>query len=281
MTINSLAALSEFDTWVVSGGEQRAGLPSGTTAPLHTSMQMVRDRARQLAYDLEYLRNYWSRLEVGASSTLVRFYLKKVVVNLQSLHTQSDALIAEASQSRATLQGLRELVRSHIKDDEAKIPLAERNLEDARRRQEQARRDLRAAKSELQGDKGFLNGFLTGITFTAYNPLKENVDKANAAVATINREVQTIKAQIQILLQSSNELREGRYILDSLNNVNDSLNHYLNFLTKAETSLQEAHEDAERSGEVKSERLGAYYKKQAGKEMNELFSWIGIFNSVR
>ncbi|MEM9163684.1 MAG: hypothetical protein AAGC54_11535 [Cyanobacteria bacterium P01_F01_bin.4] len=277
----ALAALGKFNDWVVSGGEQRAGLPPGSMSPLHTSVQMVRSRARQLTHDLENLRKVWSRLAAGEASVLVMVYLKTVVVNLQSVHLQSEALIADSAQSRAILQGAREVVRSHIKDDKTNIPIAERNLEKARRRQAQARRDLRAAKSELQGDKGFLNGFLTGITFTAYNPLQENLDKANTAVATINREVQTIKSQLQILNQSSNELREGKYILDSLNNVNKSLNDYLNFLTKAETSLQEALEDTERAGETQSARLGAYYQKQAGKEMHELFSWIDVFNSVR
>jgi len=281
MSIVSLSVLSEFHSWIISGGEHRAGLPLNSTKSLHHSVQSLRSGASQLAYNLEQLRDNWSRVERGQTPGLVRVFLSKIVVDLNVLHLQSDALIAEAAQSNATLQQLRELVRLHINDDRVTILQTQSSLENARKAREQARKDLSDAKKELEGSQGFLNGFLTALTFGIYNPLQENIEKANSAIMTCNNQIQVIKAQLQILNQSSEELLEGNYMLDRLNNLNGSLNEYLNFLTGAETSLKEAIEDAERSEQAQSETLGAYYKKQAGKEMNELFSWIDTFNSVR
>jgi uncharacterized protein YoxC len=281
MSIVSLSALGEFHSWILSGGEHRAGLPLNSTKSLHNSVQIIMSEAIQIAYDLERLRDNWSRVERGQARALVRAYLSKVVVDLNVLHLQSNALIAEAAQSNATLQQLRELVRLHVHDDRVTIAQTQSSLENARKAQEQARRDLSAAKNELEGSQGFWNGLLTGLTFGIYNPLLENIKKANSAIMTLNSQIQVIECQLQLLNQSSEELLEGNYLLDRMNNLEGNLNEYLNFLTGAETSLQEAIEDAERSEEAQSEKLGAYYKRQAGEEMNELFSWIDTFKSVR
>jgi chromosome segregation ATPase len=273
-------ALSDFHNWFARGGAQLAGLPVESITPLYDSVQDLRSRARQLAYDLGRLRDDWLRIEQSQSKGLARILLHRVIVGLQSLHLQSNALITQAAKSNAILQEVRELVRLHIKDDQIRIDRANNDLAESRRQQEQARQRLRDAQAQLQGDKGFWNGFLTGITFTAYNPIQENINKANEAIATYNYQVQVSKSQIIALEQSLRELQESGYILDQLQSLDQGLVDYLNFLVKAETSLQEAFEDAERFESAQSERVGAYYQRQAEKEMNELFSWIDAFGSV-
>lgn len=273
-------ALSDFHNWLTRGGVQLAGLPVESITPLYDSVQDLRSRARQLAYDLERLKDDWLRIEQSQSKVLARIFLQRVIVGLQSLHLQSDALVSQTAKSNASLQEVRELVRLHIKDDQIKIDRANDDLAEARRQQELTRQRLREAQEQLQGDKGFWNGFLTGITFTAYNPIQENINKANEAIATYNYQLQVIKTQIIALEQSSRELKESGYMLNCLNNLDKCLVDYLNFLARAETSLQEAFEDAERFEVSQSERVGAYYQRQAGKEMNELFSWIDAFGSV-
>lgn len=275
-------ALSDFHNWFTHGRVQLAGLPIESVTPLYDSVQDLRSRARQLAHDLESLRDDWSRIEQSQcqSKVLARIFLQRVIVGLQSLHIQSDTLVSQTAKSNAILQEVRELVRLHIKEDQIKIDRANNDLEESRKQQEQARQRLREAKEQLKGDKGFWNGVLTGITFTAYNPIKENINKANEAIATYNYQVQVSKSQIITLEQSLRELQESGYILDQLQSLEKGLVDYLNFIVKAETSLQEAFEDAERFESAQSERVGAYYQRQAGKEMNELFSWIDAFGSV-
>lgn len=273
-------ALSDFHNWFTHGRVQLAGLPIESVTPLYDSVQDLRSRARQLAHDLESLRDDWSRIEQSQSKVLARIFLQRVIVGLQSLHIQSDTLVSQTAKSNAILQEVRELVRLHIKEDQIKIDRANNDLAESCRQQEQARQRLREAEEQLKGDQGFLNGFLTGLTFTIYNPIQENINKANEAIASHNYQVQVIKSKIITLEQSSRELREGSYMLDQLNDLDKCLVDYLNFITKAETSLQEALEDAERFEDAQSERIGTYYQKQAGKEMNELFSWIDAFGSV-
>lgn len=273
-------ALSDFHNWFTRGGAQLAGLPIESVKPLYDSVQDLRSRARQLAYDLRSLRDDWFRIEQSQSKVLAKLFLQRVIVGLQSLHIQSDALVSQTAKSNATLQEVRELVRLHIKEDQININRANNDLAESRRQQEQARQRLREAEEQLKGDKGFWNGVLTGITFTAYNPIKENINKANEAIAVYNNQVQAIKSQIIALDQSTRELQESSYMLEQLNDLDKCLVDYLNFLVRAETSLQEAFEDAERFEGAQSERVGAYYQKQAGKEMNELFSWIDAFGSV-
>lgn len=94
MSIVSLSALSEFHSWILSGGEHRAGLPLNSTKSLHNSVQSIRSGASQLAYNLEQLRDNWSRVERGQTPGLVKVFLSKIVVDLNVLHLQSDALIA-------------------------------------------------------------------------------------------------------------------------------------------------------------------------------------------
>ncbi len=280
MNQTTFIALSDFHNWFTRGGAQLAGLPIESIKPLYDSVQDLRSCARQLAYNLESLRNDWLRIEQSQSKELAKIFLQRVIVGFQSLHIQSDALVSQATKSNATLQEVRELVRLHIKEDQIKIDRANNDLTESRRQQEQARQKLREAEEQLKGDKGFWNAVLTGITFTAYNPIQENINKANEAMITHNYQVQVSKSQIIALEQSSRELQESSYILERLNSLEQYLVDYLNFLVKAETSLQEALEDVERFEDAQSERVGTYYQKQAGKEMNELFSWIDAFGSV-
>lgn len=278
---STFLALRDFHDWVSSGGEQRAGLPTGSTAELHSSVQAVRTLSSQIAHDLERLQSEWNRLKQSKSSAISQLFLKRIAVDLYSLHSQSNVLITHSSQSKATLQGIRELLQLHIKEDRETVSTASRAMENARKSQAKARQDLRDAKRELEGDKGFLNGFLTGITFTIHNPVQDNIDKANRAVATINQQIREIKSQLNALNRSSAEMKEGHYLLDRLNNLNVSLTAYLNFLTRAETALGGAQANAEKGGKAKSDTLGAFYERRAGKEMTQLFAWIDIFQKVR
>lgn len=278
---DTLGALRKFNEWVISGGEHQAGLPARSSSELNHSVQILIVLASQLAYDLEKLRDLWTRFEECQSDALAKLYLTRVISVLHVLHLRSKNLVTEASKGSTALQDFQQLIQLHIVDDEAAIVSVNQKLDDAREKRAQARRDLSKAQEELQGDQGFLNGFLTGISFTIYNPIQENLEKADNAIKTYNYQMRVIKNELAVLNRRTSELSAGRFILKRLENLYTTLVDYLNYLTQVETSLEESHEDVERFEGSKSSYLSRYYKRQAGKEMDELFAWIDAFKSAR
>lgn len=274
-------SLKEFNDWFASGGAFRAGLQPEKLQPMDDAVLVYRTRLRQVVHDLERHQATWQRIETARTTGMATILFRKLTIGLAVLNDDVDDLLRAAAEIRAKIQSTRPMLQARIKENRGKIAAAERALEEARRKQAQARSDLQAAKKELTGDKGFWNHVATVVTLTIYNPVKENIDKLNDAVRSINETVGRTKNQIQILNRSTSELCEANHSLNSINAVNEALADYQNFLTQAQGALQGAHADAQKSAGTNSGRLGAHYRKRAEKEMTELFGWIDAFKAAR
>jgi hypothetical protein len=208
-------------------------------------------------------------------------HYKKFVLKLMNIHSEVADLLKKGSIVRVEVNSLRPLLKAHIQQVNNKKNVSELEVLALQGALSEARKKLRQAKAELSGEKGFLNGFLTGITFTAYNPLKDNMEKANRAVVNINSSINKSNQELQNIRLSQTELAETNYLVNSLDNVNVALAEYQNIILKVQISLQESHDDAEKISADKSQRLNKYYFKQTGKEITELLSWIPLFKTVK
>jgi hypothetical protein len=274
-------SVKRFSDWYRHGGEYKAGLPHGSVAKLQNLVVEFRNGLTQNLIDLELLKRDWDKVVNSNNNKVVTVHYKKFVLKLMNIHSEVADLLKKGSIVRVEVNSLRPLLKAHIQQVNNKKNVSELEVLALQGALSEARKKLRQAKAELSGEKGFLNGFLTGITFTAYNPLKDNMEKANRAVVNINSSINKSNQELQNIRLSQTELAETNYLVNSLDNVNVALAEYQNIILKVQISLQESHDDAEKISADKSERLNKYYFKQTGKEITELLSWIPLFKTVK
>ena len=235
---------------------------------------------RQLQHMLERLQLDWSSLGGQANAIIVKAKIRRIGRQLDDLRRLGDQLTGQLVDNRIEVIDALKLVQLDIDDCKRKLAETESQLQSAQQHLEQADRDLAAAQAELNGEKGFWNGVLTGITFGIYNPLKDNIDKANAAVATHDAERRAIASRRDDLNRYGAELNNGQALLQTLISLDATFSDYQNSANSAQTSLAEADENEERAAAAQAEGAAKYYYGRVGKHMEALIQWIGIFKSA-
>lgn len=276
MTSASLLALRKVKDWLVSGGEYRVGLPPGSLDDLKDAVLVFGPQLQLLDDQLIKVRGRWQGLDAtgGDSPSTVQAF----VIEICQLDVFSRAVIGQAAYVRVKADEALNLVRLALQDYPGKVTEAENQLTAAKRDRDQAFRDLDAAKAELEGDKGFWNGVLTGLTFTAYNPLQDNINKANDAIARINNSFGVIQNRINALNQTTAELHESERLLADLYALDLGLTDYENDLNSVQMTVGQACADEAKYAGAHSAGVASYYRQRAGKEMDSLLGWIGVFD---
>lgn len=276
---SSLSALSDFSRWVSTGGEQRAGLPTASMSALQAASLNLQAHVAGPHRQLIAVRDQWQQI-MGGTDERVSAAVHALLTELYDLSLYTQTMLSEAADIRVKLQDALQLVSLHLDDDQRKLAAAQGELAAAMQHRDQALADLNAAKAELDGGEGFWNGFLTGISLGIYNPVKENIDKANAAVSAYNSACHNIQYQINALNQSQSELSQSRPTLQTLNALDPELAGYQNCLNAAQVAIGKAYTDEEHADTARSPGAVAYYQTCAGKDVDKLVVWIDAFGSA-
>ena len=240
--------------------------------------------SRLVALDqgVEKLGTSWESINSTSetSSTVMRARIRQLIDDLSGLVALNTELTSAAANIRVLVQDAIRVIKYHIQTNDQKLADGKRQLEDARQSREQANRELNEAKAELTGDKGFWNGVVTGLTFTAYNPIQENVDKANAAVSKINASYATSDRLVAALDLYQRELYQADTLLGELDSLDSVFTDYQNALNTVQMALDEAHEDEARAAGAGSEGLANHYRQNVGRDMDDLLSFWQKFDST-
>lgn len=273
--IPHLSALRYFLGWVESGGETKAGLPAGSLAALRFAATPFESRLVALDEGVEKLDASWRKISTTDNTrvTLMRMRIQQLIDDLSELVALNKELTSEAANVRVLVQDAFKIVKYHIQYNDQQVAEGIRQLNDAQQRREQAIRELNEAKAELQGDKGFLNSFLTGLTFTAYNPIQENIDKAKAAASRINDSYATSERLVATLNLYKSELDQAHTLLRTLDTLDSVFTDYQNRLNTAQMAMDEAHDHEARVAGATSEGLATHYRQIAGHDMDSLLSF--------
>ncbi len=278
---NTFAALGNMQRWLLAGGEQKAGLPPGSLSAFKSAVQTLQGQTLNIIPELNGVQQLWTTLiSEGSSNSEIMAAVPTEVARLYTVQLSTITLISLAANVRAegtraqTLIGDNaEAVANSIKTTEARQAATEAN-------RRQALQDLADANAQLQGSQGFLNGFLTGLSVGAYDPVKENIDKAHAAVTAANNDAVTLSAQMTSLQQNQSELAASNQMLTALKNLDQNLANYQNVLSTAQASVISAHDNALRASTSSSAVLSRIFLNLAGHSMDDLFAWIPVLQSV-
>ncbi|MEN2284463.1 hypothetical protein AAGF08_20125 [Algoriphagus sp. SE2] len=271
---NAVNLLQSFSDWSKSGGEQRAGLPSGSSTKIdETDAQMIY-RSSSLQNQIQQIKSTWAQLTSGSETpeVLNRTLTKKLLLQLDdSIHT-SNTLMEQAVILKADLQPFQTIAKNQIKEVKKQILNSNSQKQSAEMALALARTQYNQARSELEGGKGFGNGFLTGLTLGIYNPVKKNLDKAKNAVATRNNQIAIINRQIQLYQTADSELNQCQNLLSKMFQLDIVITGFENLLNKIGTNFQAAFDHEEKAITTSNEKVAAYYQRLVGKDMTGLFA---------
>ncbi|QHI38840.1 hypothetical protein IMCC3317_42400 [Kordia antarctica] len=265
-----------YNQWYASGGEQRSGLPHQSMLKLNNLVLNFRGNLVHMVTGLETMRRSWIRIE-NSKTGMTNALLAQFIPNMVAMASQASNLVSLSSQGSVSIETAHTIVKTHLAEDQAQLTKAKADRARAQEGMRVALINLAAAKAELQGEKGFLNGFLTGITFTAYNPVKENIDKQNNAINTYNVNLIVANSAIETSQRTQNELREEQKTLQQLSIMRKAFVYFQNDLSAAENALSVGTNSADKALATTNKRLGDYYKDRAGKQMHQVFGWINSF----
>ena len=175
-----------------------------------------------------------------AGDNLMRIMLHQVVQKLDEAMDIADSTrrIA-ASCSTETIELDAEITR-YVQDDVRARDAA--NLElvvlDVQLKTQQIL--LKASRDQLSGAKGFENGFVTALTLGIHNPVKENIDRANAAIGVINTSVRTYNDRVATINQRQIEIAESNSILSRIEALQSHLIDCQNDLSETNKWVKDA-----------------------------------------
>jgi|GEM_PF-2564904 len=272
-------SLTDYNFWYSGGGEQRAGLPHQSMLELHQHILGFRGQLNQAAVTLISLQNSWSRIE-SSQSAMTDALINKLIPDLSALSAQTQILVSSALGGSILVEKANTLVNAHLEEDRQQLTKAFEAKQRAEEGMRLAQISLAAAKAELRGDRGFLNGFLTGITFSAYNPVQENINRANRAINDYNANLVMAQTAIVTSQRTQAELTEETRTLSQLAFLRSAFVSFQNQLSEAQNALARGYNSAEKTLKAQNNTLGEYYREQAGQQMRQLFGWADSFRAA-
>jgi prefoldin subunit 5 len=268
-----------FLRWLDSGGPDQAGLPRGSMDVLGRSTRVFLGDVVRLCSGTAAVADAWSRVS-GLDDAALIAASPRLLNLLGTVNETGSAAMRSAVVNKIQVADALANVDRSIQADQRRQPGLQTELTQAQQRLQSARADLQNAQGELDGGKGFANGLLTGITFGAYNPLKENLDRARRSVDGINREIESINRQRELIAAAQQELEQKRQLLDVIGRMDLTVTDFQNVVNRAQDPLSRARENFEKSGGRDLPALAQLFLRRARAAMADLSNWVPTFNSV-
>jgi hypothetical protein len=267
-----------FRAWLTSGGAERAGLQRQSLNALGQLTDALLTDVALLCQGVYDVNSMWA--ESAGRGNLPLVTVTKISSQLKRLAGQTAGTMAVAAESKSLVAQTLSTVNAKIAEDERRLGDLRTQQEQADRRMNDARAALQQAQNELNGNKGFWNGIATGITFGIYNPLKENVDRANAAIAAIRSEQAAIQTQQQSIGQADQEVAGKRALIERLATMDGTITAFQNTVHTASKSVDAAADHLSSANDARSPAVIALFLRRTNEDMAALTAWIGKFNDV-
>ena len=273
-----LLSIKVFQSWLAGGGERKAGLPGGSLSALHQQTIFFTSTTTQLLGELREIKRDWQNAEGGNS---IKAALGRMLHNLEDARRLSDSGMHHARFISVESGVAYGLIDRHMKQDDREIKQINSAINKANRDIAEARRKLKQAKEDLEGWDGFAAGFVTAITFSGVNKIKESRDKQRAAINTINVRIVSNNARRIQLQQHYSELAAGRTAVNKILAVDQSMAEFLDCVTELSEMISETYSDIERAESKKNLKSAAFYLKRSKPKLDELMGWISTFERLQ
>ena len=270
-----------YGDWLRGGGPTKVGLSAAQRQELTGAFSNFVGDAGELARELFAALKVWHELSTDGSigGNVLRANLGLVLAHLAAARDDLEETTRSAGRlSNAAVTAQASVTRLMQEDEQARARL-ELSLKLLKAQYDAQVIIATNARKELSGDKGFLNGFVTGLTLGIHNPVKENMDAAKAAMRSINASVVQHKAQHQELTQRVQEIHYAEQAMAALRHVPQAMVVVRNRLNTATNAIEPAYDAIERS-EDKRDPVIEIYLRRASAKMQELDTAAGTLQRL-
>ncbi|MCB0642887.1 MAG: S53 family peptidase, partial [Phaeodactylibacter sp.] len=268
-----LANLQDFTNWLNS----TAASVALTSDEQHSILQATSNFRLDLAVlstDLQSVEAGYSDLLGSTDESHSDLYLERMTIGLQRASESAEDARSDAAHLHTVLVPILQNVKDRKSSYQSEVDAATAGMVEALERETQAMADYRYAESQLQGSKGFLNGFLTGITLSIYNPVKENMARAASAYHTAQVEYQNYlqeQQRQQTALDASITCVEA---IEQLSSLVDHVADLQDLLATTATDLDQAKRDADDAVEAGTPAAKEFWTGRLGSQMDALSIWV-------
>lgn len=267
--------ISEFEAWMASGGEARAGLPAGSLATLSGSLVRLKSTMNLVFGRLRNITDAWSRLvgdaELGdnAAKELIHSVMGDLSDASRLLSTAqgeasavtSDANLANGLLDRTIAEDLR-----RIEAERAEIARLEEHVRSLNTR-------LQNIRNEVEGWEGFWKGMAIVFSLGIYDPMGENRRKIVEEIGTTNAKALSARETADSMKNHQTELQACLATLDRITGLESRVSQLAGDVAEGSRQARDALVQAEMSQARDGGRLGPIYAGLAAHRIGNLVTW--------
>lgn len=279
----SISGISAYDAWFGSGVPGWPGFPSERFGPLNSSINKFKGMAGMFRILLNEALDFWDQLSTSGDlpgENILRANLLVLLARLTEVDRSASTLISDAGRVKVEAAELSGAVDRFIVSEINERNRLQAEIDSLHIQMQIEERAYREARDELEGSSGFLNGFLTGITFGIYNPIKQNMDRASQAISRINGNMATIRQNMNIMTRRQSEINEAKNVVSRLGIVDTDMANCQNATNQALVLLTDAVHSFERADAAERPQIFAAFVQAGAARMSRLRQWEQDFSGL-
>lgn len=279
-TANALQALVRFNQWFAKGGPALTGMSPNKFKQLNADVTHIRALIAVASRELDDVENEWHKMLNATEVATARLRAGRLINEINEANCSIDEMMQQASNIDINANRVDAFVTAWKAQLSVERNNAQIAYDAAQRRHDQAVRDYNAAKSELEGDKGFLNGFVTGLTLGIHNPVKANMDKANRARKSAEASIASEKEQLKNIREYDAALRGCQNAIGHLRKLLTSITALQNLTNTIQTQVNDTFSALQTSEKITVDTIAERFREKAGKSLAKLFGWSDAMNKA-
>lgn len=273
----SLNFIKTYISWYNTGQEQQTGLSITPFLDLYTGSTSILNQLSMINHTINAFHNSWENFVQNPllnMASLFELYLTK-------LQQEVNDLISSASVVKSNAENLSSTVSTQINNLNTQIQTYTYQYQMAQNEYNNAINQYNDAESQLSGSKGFLTGFLTGISFGIYNKVKIEMNAANDAKNNAQASMNASQQAMSNLNNSRNALNSCIASLSELDTLMTGLTDLQNATNASTAACKQGAIDEHNAANAFDSEVNKIFVKLANPPIQSLFA-LGneISNSI-
>lgn len=267
--------ITEFQTWIASGGEARAGLPIGTLSAVSTSLIKLRSTMASTYKILDEITTAWMQLSDGAplGDNAARALIRSVMVELKDAEgflatAQSEAAAVASDANRA-----RGVIDFTIVQDQQIIETQRATAEALDRQVRGLNQRLAGIRNEMDGWLGFGKGLAWVLSFGGYNPVEENRSKIRKEIEATNAQADSARLTWSKVQARQAELQACLTTLERLDDLEGRVAALAQDVSEGLRLTTDAVQEAELAQSREGGPLGPIFARLAAHRIGKVVEW--------
>ncbi len=267
--------ISEFEAWIASGGEARAGLPAGSLSTLSGSLAGLKATMELVFVRLRAITGVWNQLagDNGLGDNAAKELINSVLNDLTDAYgllatgqSQASAVSSDANLARTRIGGSIAAYKAMMAVEQVEIERLEALVNSLNMR-------LTNIRNEVEGWDGFWKGMAIVFSLGIYDPMEENRSKIRQEIEATNALAVSARAARELKETHQRELEACLSTLDRIDGLEARVAELAQDVSEGLRQARDARVQAEKAQERDGGLLGPIFARLAAHRIGNLVTW--------